>query len=215
MHRKILICAMILVAVVCTGCGEDKVVGKLDKSVLAYVELAMTGESANMSEAGFVESDIKKIRNLMTQEFTKPFNEIVPLSAESAKELTKIFHATCKAKMKFQAKVKTAEGDPVVELKTTPLDIDVAIKAANDDLIALAGMVGKLKSDGATEEQLRNNPDVQKVAVAALGKYLEAISVKEETTMEIKCVKTEGSDGKVHWAPANFEEIIKLIAGEK
>lgn len=215
MCRKIFICAVAIAAIVCIGCGADKVVGSPEKAILAYAELLTIGESANMTDAGFTEEDAKKLSQLVVQNFADSFSGVVPLSAESSEQLAKIFHENCKAKLNFQATVKTMEGDPVVELKTTPLDIDAAAKLVGDDLIALVGMVGKLKSEGATEEQLRENPEVQKVAVTALSKYIAAIPLKAETTFDVKCEKVDGSDGQVHWAPANVVSLANFLTSKK
>lgn len=217
MHRNIFICAVTLAAIIYIGCGADKVIGSPEKSVLAYVETITTGESPNMAEAGFTEADNKNLGNILVKAFAESFTGVIPLNEETLAELGKTFHAHCKANMTFQAKLKTSDGNPVVELTTTPLDMDTATKMAtsNDELIALFGMVGKLKAEGATDEQLLNNSDVQKLAVSALGKYIESIPVKEEKTIDIPCAKIDGSDGNTHWAPAKVPALTDFVMGKK
>ena len=216
MLKKFFICALMLAAVVIGGCGSDKVVGTPDKAVLAFAEMMTMGESANFEAAGFSEDDRKNLRKMIINIFAETFKGVVPLSDESADELSKIFYENSKAKMTFQAKVKTEDStNPVVELTTTPLDLPKAAAKVNDDFIALMGMVGKLKSDGATDDQLKTNPEVQKQAVVAFGKYINEIPVQAEKTFEVPCVKVDGSDGNVHWAPADGKVLMNFIVGEK
>ena len=216
MLKKIFLCAAILISVVLVGCGSEKVVGTPDKAVLAYSEIITTGESPNLSEAGFSEEDNKNLRKVLTEIFAETFKGVAPLSDASAEEVAKIFYTNNKSKMTFQAKIKTADdSSPVVELTTTPLDISKAAGKVNDDLIALMGMVGKLKSDGAIDEQLKENPEVQKLAVVAYGKYIGEIPVKEEKTFEVACKKVTGTDGKTHWAPEDVKALTDFIIGKK
>ena len=216
MLRKIFVCTLILAAAFVVGCGAEKVIGTPDKAVLAYSEISTMGESSHAAEAGFSEEDNKNLRKLLIDAFAETFKGVVPLSDESSDELSKIFYENSKAKMKFQAKIKTDDSDhPVVELTTTPLDLAKAAGKVNDDLIALIGMVGKLKSDGATDDQLKANPEVQKLAIVALGKYINEIPVHSEKTFDVPCTKVDGTDGKVHWAPADGSALKGFITGEK
>lgn len=216
MIRKIFVCALMLAAVVLSGCGGGKVVGTPDKAVLAYCEIITMGESPNLAAAGFSEEDNKNLRKKIVNVFAESFAGVVPLSDESADALAKIFYDNSKAKMTFQAKIKTDDAEhPVVELTTTPFDLGKAAGTPNDNLIALMGMVGKLKSDGATDEQLKANAEVQKLAVTAFGKYFGEISVREEKTLEVPCNKVTGTDGQTHWAPADVNALTDFILGEK
>lgn len=214
MLRKIFFCALMLAALLLTGCGEEKVVGTPDKAILAYSEIVTRGESANMEAAGFSAEDNKNLRNMIMKTFAESFNSIVPLSDASADELAKTFYENNKAKMNFQAKVKTEDAErPIVELTTTPLDMNNASMTPepDDELIALLGMIGKLKSDGATDEQLKENPEVQKLAIDAFGKYLVKLPIQEKKTCEIACKKVEGTDGKIHWAPDDVNALMDFI----
>ncbi len=198
-----------------TGCGgAGKVEGTPDKAILAYAEIVTMGESPNMAAAGFSEEDNKNLRKMMTKTFEDSFNAIVPLSAQSADELANAFYANSKAKINFQAKVKTDDAErPIVELTTTPFDMSNTANAyaPNDNLIALLGMVGKLKSDGATDEQLKSNPEVQKLAVDTFGKYLEELPIQPEKTCEVACRKVTGTDGNIHWAPDDVNALMDFI----
>ncbi len=216
MLKKIFVCALTLAALLIGGCGEEKVVGTPDKAILAYAEIITTGESTNLAAAGFSEEDNKNLRDVILKIFLKPFSDAVPLSDETMTELEKIFYANNKAKMNFQTKMKTEDKEhPVVELTTTPLDISNANKELqkNNELFALLGMVGKLKSDGATDDQLKQNPEVQKLAVTAFTKYIEGVQIQEEKTFEVPCAKVEGTNGNVHWAPADAKALTNFMTG--
>ena len=217
MFRKIFICTLMVAVLICAGCGEEKISGTPDKAILAYAELLTTGDTANLAAAGFSESDKTNLRNKMAESFMSSLNEIAPLSEQSAAQLADRFHENFKSKMKFQVTLKKNDDDrPVVELKTTPINIAGATKTLvdNDELIALVGMVGQLKSDGATDEQLKNNPDVQNLAVSAFGKYIDAIPVAAEETIVVSCAKIKNPDDKLHWAPADMEAFMKFIMGD-
>jgi len=206
---------MLAVVTIC-GCGSDKVVGTPDKAVLAFAETITMGDSPNLAEAGFSEDDKKNLRKVLINIFAETFKGVVPLSDESAAELSKMFYENSKEKISFNAKVKTEDStNPVVELTTTPLDLPKAASKVNDEFIALMGMVGKLKSDGATDDQLKANPEVQKLAVVAFGKYIKEIPVQEEKIFEVPCVKVDGNDGNVHWAPADGKKLTDFVTGKK
>ena len=218
MLKKIFICLLMSATIICAGCGEEKVVGTPDKAILAYAEIITTGESENLSAAGFSEEDNKNLRDVILKIFLKPFSDAVPLSDETMTELEKIFYANNKTKMTFQTKMKTDNKEhPVVELTTTPLDISNANKELqkNNELFALLGMVGKLKSDGITDDQLKQNPEVQKLAVTAFTKYIEGVPFQEEKTFEVPCKKVEGTDGNIHWAPADAKALTDFMTGGK
>ena len=215
MIRKIFICALMLAAVMMSGCG-GKVVGTPDKAVLAYSEIITMGESPNLAAAGFSEEDNKNLRKKIVNVFAESFAGVVPLSDESAEALANAFYDNSKAKLTLQAKIKTDDAEhPVVELTTTPFDLGKAAGTPNDDFIALMGMVGKLKSDGATDEQLKANAEVQKLAITAFKKYFGEIPVREEKTFEVPCDKVTGTDGQTHWAPADVNALTDFILGNK
>ena len=216
MLKKIFFCALIIFSFVLSGCGEEKVIGTPDKAVLAYSELITTGESANLSDAGFSEDDRKNLRKVLIEIFAETFKGVAPLSDASTEEIAQAFYANNKAKMTFSAKIKSDDkSNPVVELTATPLDVSKAAGKVNDDMIALMGMVGKLKADGATDEQLKENPEVQKLAVVAFGKYIGSIPVQEEKNFEVPCEKVTGTDGKTHWAPTDVKALVDFITGKK
>lgn len=216
MLRKVLICAVMMLALTLTGCGEEKVAGSPDKAVLAYVETVMTGESENLSAAGFGEKYAHDIRFAAVKTFTETLKSIVPLSDATAQELGKVYFDRLKGAMTFKATVKTAGDRPIVELTTTPIDYAATAKTAvnNDELMALLGMVGQLKAEGATEEQLKDNADVQALAVKAFGKYVADISFQPEKSFEVPCQKLTGEDGKTHWAPAEGKALIDFLTGQ-
>lgn len=217
MLKKILICAVMIASMLIIGCGEEKIIGTPDKAVLAYAEIAMTGESENLSAAGFSEDDKNKIRQAVAHNFIASVGDITPLSDASAQELAQIYFNRLKGNVTFKTTLKSNGEKPIVELTTTPIDQAASAKSAgkNDELIALIGMVGKLKSDGVTEEQLKASPDVQKLAVNAFSKYIAGISFQPEKTFEIPCQKEDSADGNAHWAPVDGKKLIDNLTGQK
>lgn len=210
---RITICALLF-----SGCGSEKVAGTPDKAILAYAEIFMTGDSANLEAAGFSEAYKENIRAQMTEAFVESFKEIVPLSEETTAAVTKKFYSRFKDEIKFQATLKKDDAkNPVVELKTTPPDQVAANRAAleNDELIALMGMVGQLKADGATDEQLLKNADVQKLATSAIEKYIDKIPLQPEKTLDVECEAVEGADGKTLWVPKDLKVFKDFIRGQQ
>ena len=206
MFRKFFICVLMFAAVLMIGCGGEKVVGSPDKAILAYAEIFMTGDSENLAAAGFSEAYKKNIRGQMTEAFIESFKDIVPLTDETAATVTKKFHSKFKDEIKFQVTLKKDDAkNPVVEFKTTPPDLNAANKAAvsNDELIALIGMVG----------QLKENPEVQKLAVTALEKYIDNIPLQPEKVIDVTCEAVEGSDGKTIWVPQDLKVFKDFVRG--
>ena len=217
MLKKIFALMMICAFALMTGCGSDKIVGSPDKAVLAYAEIAMTGSSDNMQAAGFSEDDGKAIRFNVARAFIESLENVAPLSDASAEQVADIYFNKLKGAMNFQVKVVKDDPErPIVEITTTPIDQGETARASvteNDELLALVGMVGKLKSDGADDESLKENADVQKLAVDALTKYIENIKFASDQTYQVPCSKVTGSDKNVHWAPADSELFINFLTG--
>ena len=226
MFRRIFACALILAAMFCmTGCGGDEKPAATnntdptpDKAVLAYAELLTHGKSDNAAAAGFTDADKIELGNAIVTGFVNSIAEVSPLSEKSVQAITKIFHEKFSKDMKFTATVKKDDAaNPVVELKTTPIDYNAAVQGAGaiDEWIALVGMVGQLKADGVTDEQLKANNEVQNVAVTALTKFINAIPLQGEKTFDVTCNKIKDSDGKEHWAPADIDAFNKFLTGQK
>ena len=218
MPRKILICAMTLAALLIIGCGgEEKVAGSPDKAILAYAEIFMRGDSENLAAAGFTDSDKENIRGQMIEAFVESFKDIAPLSDDSMTAISQKFYDTFKDKINFQVTLKKDDAkNPVVTLTTTPPDQVGANRAAlsNDELIALIGMVGQLKADGATDEQLKSNAEVQKLAVTALEKYIDNVPLQPEKSLDVTCEAIKSPDGKTIWAPQNLKVFKDFIRGQ-
>ena len=217
MLRKIFICAALLTALIVTGCGEEKIVGTPEKAVLTCAEIIMSGDSENLAAAGFSEDDKNALRKAVVNNFIKSMKKIAPLSEESAQILSQVFFDKLKGKVAFKTTLKSNGDKPVVELTTTPLDPAATAKtsaANNTEIIALVGMVGKLKADGATEDQLTSSPDVQKLAVSALTKYIDGVALQPEQTFEVTCQKVSGNDGTAHWAPEDGKALIDWLSGQ-
>ena len=225
MFKRIFACALILAAMFCmTGCGGEKPASTEnnnptpDKAVLAYAELTTYGKSDNAAAAGLTDKEKSDISNAIITGFAKSIAEVAPLSDNSLQAITKVFHEKFSKDMKFTATVKKDDAaNPVVELKTTPIDYNAAVQGAGaiDEWIALVGMVGQLKADGVTDEQLKANNEVQNVAVTALTKFINAIPLQGEKTFDVTCNKVKDSDGKEHWAPADIDAFNKFLTGQK
>ncbi len=215
MLRKIILCAALTAILLIAGCGSDKVDGSPDKAILAYAETVMTGDSPNAAAAGFGDEYAKSIRLAAVNGFIESMTSIVPLSDATAQQLTTIFFDKLKGAVTFKAKLKSDGDRPIVELTTTPIDYAGTAKAAvgNDDLMALLGMVGQLKADGATDEQLKANPEVQALAASAFGKYVENMTFQAEKTFAVPC-DTVTVGGKTHWAPAEGKALIDFLTGQ-
>ncbi|MBE8951353.1 MAG: hypothetical protein SR3Q1_12335 [Quinella sp. 3Q1] len=217
MLKKFLIYVLMAATLFMTGCGSQKVEGTPDKAILAYAEIFMTGDSANLAAAGFSPAYKENIREQMAEAFTESFKEIVPLNDASTSAIMEKFYSRFKDEMEFQVALKKDDAkNPVVELKTTPPDQVAANRAAisNDELIALIGMVGQLKSDGANDEQLLNNAEVQKLAVTAIDKYIDNIPLQPEKSIDVTCAAVEGSDGKTIWVPQDLKIFKDFIRGQ-
>ena len=217
MLKKILLCAAFLTALMVSGCGEEKILGSPDKAVLAYAETFMTGESPEASAAGFSNEYTASIRNAAVKNFINTLEKIVPLSDETAQQLSQQYFDKLKGSVTFKATLKAEGASPVVELTATPIDYAAAARAAvnNDELMALLGMVGQLKADGVTNEQLKTNQDVQALAARAFGKYLADIPFQAEKTFEVSCSKVEEANGTVHWAPSEGKKLIDFLTGQE
>ena len=206
-------------ALLVTGCGSEKIIGTPEKAVLAFAQIVMTGESSDMQAAGFSETDAAEIRLNVTRAFVDSLKNITPISEATAEQLTNMYFARVKDAVNFKVKtVKDDDARPIVEITATPIDQAETAKTAaakNDELIALIGMVGKLKSDGATDDQLKENPDVQKLVVSAMTQYIDNIKFGAEKTFSVPCAKITGSDGNVHWAPADSTEFVNFLTGNK
>ncbi|MBQ6320800.1 hypothetical protein IJI17_01070 [Candidatus Saccharibacteria bacterium] len=217
---RVLLLSILLLSILqlTTGCGgEEKVEGSPDKAILAYAEIFMKGETENLAAAGFSEEYAENIRGQMAEAFSESFKDVAPLNAASLNQVAKKFYTHFKDDIKFKATLKQADAkNPVVELTTTPPDQIGANRAAvnNDELIALIGMVGQLKADGATDEQLADNPDVQKLAVTALEKYIDNIPLQAEKSLDVTCEAVKGSDGKTLWVPQDLKVFKNFIRGQ-
>jgi len=215
MLRKIFVVA--LMTMLLAGCGADKIVGTPDKAVLAYAQISMTGDSPNMQAAGFTDEDRNAIRKNLSNTFVTSMANITPMSDAAAEEITNIYFDRLKGAMNFKVTLAKDDSDrPVVEITTTPIDPAESartVAAQNDELFALIGMVGKLKSEGADDAALKANDQVQALAVAALKNYIDNIKFAPEKTFSVPCAKVTGSDGNVHWAPADADAFVNFLTG--
>ena len=201
-----------------TGCGGDKVVGTPDKAVLAYAELLTSGESDDMQAAGLTEEDRKALRREVEYSFIDFMRTIVPLSDESAAKITDAYFARLKGAMNFSVKlVKDDSTRPIVEITAKTINTKGTgqiISAQSDDILALIGMVGKLKSEGADDAALEKNPQVQKLAVDVMTKYIDNITFSDEKTLSVPCAQIT-NEQNAHWAPEDRLALIEFLNGQE
>jgi len=217
MLRKIFICAALVTALLVAGCGEEKIIGTPEKAVLACAEIIMTGESENLAASGLSEDYKNTLRQAVINSFIKSMKKIAPLSDETAQILAQTYFDKLKGNVTFKTTLKNNGDKPVVELTTTPVDLAATAKtsaADNSEIIALVGMIGKLKADGATEDQLTSSPDVQKLAVSALTKYINGVALQSEKTFDVTCQKVSGDDDTAHWEPEDGKALIDWLSGQ-
>ena len=180
--------------------------------------MATQGKSDNAAAAGIPDADKAEIATTIVNGFFAGIAEVAPLNEQSAQTVAAAFYDKFAKDMKFTATVKKDDAKaPVVELKTTPMDYNGVLQAASkvDEWIALMGAVGQLKADGVTVDQLKANADVQKLAVDALTKIVNAAPMQGEKTFDVTCSKVKGSDGKEHWAPADLDAFTKFLTGQQ
>ena len=63
-------------------------------------------------------------------------------------------------------------------------------------------------------QQLKENADVQKLAVSAIEKYIDNIPLQSEKTLDVTCEAVKGSDGKFRWAPKDLKVFKDFIRGQ-
>lgn len=219
MYGRIFVCALCLAATFCiAACGGEKQSTNVDKAVLAYAQLMTQGKSDDATAAGLTDADKAEISKTIVDGFIAGIAEVAPLSDESAQAVTAAFYERFAKDMKFTATVKQGDAkQPVVELKTTPIDYNGTLQAASkiDEWLALMGMVGQLKAEGVTDSQLRTNKDFQNLTVVALKKFINAAPLQGEKSFDVTCAKVKGSDGKEHWAPADLDAFTKFLTGQQ
>ena len=232
MIRKVLVGVMTLLLAFCmSGCGDDseksageksaevvKPEGRADKAVLAYAQLYAYGmvEDENMMAAGMTESSVNDVQEQVIAPLVQAFQGY-PLSDDNVEEITSQYVAKLHVAMNMKTKIKTDDPkNPVVELTATTINKEEAVNVAenDEDLFALGVALGKLQSEGFTEEQLKDDPEFQETAMDAVEKFIDKLPLNPEQTIEVTCKAVEGSDGKIYWAPENPEEVAKFVGGQ-
>ena len=234
MVKKILVGALTILFALCmVGCGggDDKaaapekkadtakVEGSADKAVMAYAQLYAFGvvEDEYMAAAGMAEKDIEAVQEQVLAPIVQAFQGY-PLSDENIAEITGQYISKLSAGMDMKATIKKDDpANPVVELTATTINQEAATKVAenNENLLALGAEYGKLQAQGLTEEQIKSNPEFQKMAMEAINKFIDEFPLNEEKSVEITCEAVKGSDGKMYWAPKNPEDVAKFVTGQK
>ncbi len=183
-----------------------------DKAVLACAELLMTGESANADAVGLSAAEKAELAGQFQKDLVEMLGVAVPLSDKSAQTIAKAFQEKCKKDMKFTVTVKKDDAEhPVVEITTTPWDAKgFQNDPAQADFDALVEMNMKLRDDGLTPEQIKENEDFQNLAVEAFSKSYDAFKMQDEKTLVVNCNKVND-----HFAPADVKMFKDFLTGQQ
>ena len=220
MLRKIFSVAMLAVLLLLTACGQKLPDSSADKTVEAYAQLYSCGEindelkhATNLSDA-----DIAAAREKVIAPLLRALKQY-PLSEETSQGITKKFLDRIKNIMDITATLEKGDDSarPVVELVTTTINPEtVELFAADDDgLNALKAEIAELKARGVTDDELKQNPEIQKLALEAIGNFVGEFNMNERATILVPCKIVTGADGKLYWQPENVEAILQHISGQK
>lgn len=219
MLRKIFSTILLATFLLLTACGQKLPEFGADKTVKAYAQLYSCGE---------IDDELKPAINLTDAEIAEARGKIIspllqalkqyPLSEETLRGITKKFLDRMKNIMDITATL--TEGDknhPVVELVTTNINPDtVELFVEEDDgLNALKAKIAELKAQGVTDDELKQNPEVQKLALEAIGNFVGEFVMNAEATILVPCKIVTGADGKLYWKPENVDAIEHYITGQK
>lgn len=211
---------LLAAAILLTACGNKLPESSADKAVTAYAQLYSCGEiddelrpAVNLTDADIAEARKKFVAPVL-QALQK-----YPLTEETLQGITKKFFDRMKNIMDITATL-TKNGDanhPVVELVTTNANVEILKIFAedDDDLIAFRSEFARLKAQGVTDDELKQNPEFQKQALEAIGNFFGDLTLNAEATILVPCVIVTGADGKLYWQPENVDAIAKYIAGQK
>ena len=231
MLKKFTFAALTFLFTLCMiGCGDDKsagdknsdaskVEGSADKAVLAYAQLNAYGiiEDENQAAAGMAENDIKDVQDRVLAQLVQAFQNF-PLSDENIDKITKQYVAKLHVAMNLKTTIKKDDPkNPVVELTARTINRENTDKVAETDenLLALGNTLYQLQLAGFTYEQLKNDPNFQAAAMETISNFISEFQLNDEKSIDITCEALKGSDGKMHWAPQNPQDITKFVNGQK
>ena len=220
MLRKIFFAALLSVAILLTGCGDEKAEHVdqtpefgADKAIIAYAQLYACAAPDDPKAAGFTDEFVDKQKQAMFAPFGK-----YPFSEQTLQAIAKNFSTTLKSRMNFKATLKSNDAkNPVIELTANPADFSAAFKDADKDadLLILRREWGELQAHGLSDDAIKKDAAFQKLAVDSMSKYLGKIPLKSESTLEVTCKVAVGADGKFYWSPEKPEAVSKFVSGQK
>ncbi|MBR1646612.1 MAG: hypothetical protein IJ685_07525 [Selenomonadaceae bacterium] len=220
MLKKNFFAAVLSIAILLTGCGEEKSSQVemtpefgADKAIIAYAQLYACAAPDDPKAAGFTDEFVDKQKQAMFASFGK-----YPFSEQTLQAIAKNFSTTLKSRMNFKATLKSNDAaHPVIELTANPADFSAAFKDADKDadLLILRREWGELQAYGLSDDAIKKDAAFQKLAVDSMSKYLGKIPLKPESTLEVTCKVAVGADGKFYWSPEKPEAVSKFVSGQK
>ena len=218
MLRKIF-SVTILLTLLLTACGQKLPEVDADKAVTAYAQLYTCGtidddlkHAVNLSDADIAEARAQIVAPLIRA------LEQYPLADETIRGLTEKFLDRLQHVMDIKVKLKDGDKErPTVELVTTtinPATVEIFAEE-DDDLNALKAHLAELKVQGVTDDKLKANPEIQKLAFEAIGKFVGGFNINERATILVPCKIVTGADGKLYWQPEDVAAIAQHITGQK
>ena len=217
MLRKIF-SVTILLTLLLTACGQKLPEVDADKAVTAYAQLYTCGtidvdlrHAVNLSDA-----DIAEARTQVVAPLIRALKQY-PLSDETIRGVTEKFLDRLQHVMDIKVKLKDGDREhPTVELVATNINPEtVEIFAEDDDdLNALKSRLAELHAQGVTDDELKRSSEVQRFALAAIGKFVGEFNMNEEATILVPCKIVTGANGKLYWQPEDVQAIARHITGQ-
>lgn len=219
MLRKIFSTAVLTAILLLTACGQKLPESSADKAVTAYAQLYTCGAideefrpTVNLSDADIAEARAQLVK------FLTDAVEKYPLADETidaiAKKLLDRLHSI------MDIKTALKDGDsahPTVELVATSINLDFvkSFAAEDDDVVALKSRIAELHAQGVTDDELKADNEIQKLALDAIGNFVGEIFLNEAATILVPCKIVTGADGKLYWQPEDVQAIARFISGQQ
>ncbi len=213
---RIALTMVALLAVLClAGCGAEKPKESADKAVLGWAEMYAYGVSDNESATGMTKAQSDQVSEKVIGDMLKAFS-MFPLSQQNVEAMTTEYITKLQAAMEIKTKIKKDDAEhPVVEVSAAVIDHQGADKLAqtSEDMIALGVVLGQLRAQGFTDEQLKADADFQNAVMECVRSYVDEIPLKATQTFEVKCSADKGDDGKMYWVPEDPQALMNFITG--
>lgn len=205
----------LLLAFCLAGCGAEKPKESADKAVLGWAEMYAYGMTDNLSATGMTKEQSDQISEKVIGDMLKAFSAY-PLSEENVQKITTEYITKLQAAMAIQTKIKKDDAEhPIVEVSANVIDQQATAQMAqtNEDLAALGTVLGALRSQGVTDEQIKGDADFQKAVMECVNSYIDEIRMKGTQTFDVECAVDKGEGDKAVWAPKDPQALMKFITG--